>query len=74
MVDSEGCKMTWTKSGKSYHKYAKIHQKSGVPIFKSAPGYKNAVNHLATIDDIFDDDQCMCCTSPHIIPDDESVT
>jgi hypothetical protein len=74
MVNSEGCLMTWTKSGKTYHKYAKIHHGSVVPIFKSAQGYENAVNYLATIGDIFDDYQCKCCASLTTIPDDEIVT
>jgi hypothetical protein len=73
-VDSDGCILRWTRQQKEFTKFIPINPKTGVPMFKSSPGYQKMHRYMASNPDIIQDDQAMCCQAPKSIEDDESVS
>jgi hypothetical protein len=73
-VDSDGCVLQWVKNNKYFTKIIPINKKTGVPMFKSSPGYQRMANYMSSHPEIMEDEQMMCCQACHVIEDDESVS
>jgi hypothetical protein len=73
-VDSGGCVLQWLYKNKEFSKLIPINKKTGVPMFKSSPGYQQVASYVARNNEITNDDQVMCCQAARIIDDDKKTS
>jgi GAG-pre-integrase domain len=69
-VDSDGCVLRWTRHHQEFLKFVPINPKTGVPMFKSSPGYTRILKYMNANPELIQDDQVMCCQAASTIEDD----
>jgi hypothetical protein len=69
-VDSDGCILRWIHKGTTYTKFIPINNKTGVPMFTSAPRYQQRANCMKKNPEITKDEEVMCCQACKIIDED----
>jgi hypothetical protein len=58
-INNDGCVVSWQRNNQLHSKLIKINKNTGIPICKTAPGYKNATKFFANNAIMFDDERGM---------------